>query len=166
MSVLDSFFDSFPFWKKLFKPFLVVAPYVLRNSQTIAYPTERPIFHDRFRGRHKLYFDRCISCNTCVRVCPCKSIELVEVEGREGKYPQIDYQTCSLCGYCVEFCPKFALEFTDFVEFSEVDRAKLVYSPEQLTEVPDLKEVLPMLKRRTERYLTDKEIKYRKVSDV
>ncbi|GAG16774.1 unnamed protein product, partial [marine sediment metagenome] len=40
------------------------------------------------------------------------------------------------------------------------------YSPERLTEVPDLKEVLPMLKRRTERYLTDKEIKYRKVSDV
>ena len=166
MSVLDSFFDRFPFWKKLFKPFLVVAPYVLKNSQTIAYPTERPIFHDRFRGRHKFYFDRCISCNTCVRVCPCKSITLVEVEGREGKFPQIDYQTCSFCGYCVEFCPKFALEFTDFVEFSEVDRAKLVYSPERLTEVPDLKEVLPMLKRRTERYLTDKEIKYRKVSDV
>ncbi len=58
------------------------------------------------------------------------------------------------------------MEFTDFVEFSEVDRSKLVYSPERLTEVPDIKEVLPMLKRRTERYLTDKEIKYRKVSDV
>jgi len=154
------------FLKKLFKPFLVVAPYVFRRGQTVSFPTERPVFHERFRGRHKLYFDRCISCNTCARICPCKSIVLVEAEGHEGKYPQIDYQTCSLCGFCVEYCPKLALEFTDFVEFSEVDRSKLVYSPERLAEVPDLKEVLPMLKRRTERYLTEKEIKFRKVSDV
>lgn len=154
------------FLKKLLKPLLVVAPYVLRNGQTVAYPTERPVFAERFRGRHRLILDRCISCNTCARVCPCKSITLVEVEGREGKYPQIDYQTCSLCGYCVEFCPKKALEFTDFVEFSERDRSNLVYSPERLTEVPELKEVLPMLKRRTEMYLTKTEIKYRKVKDV
>ena len=163
MSVLDRFSS---FFKKIFKPFFVVAPYVFRRGQTISYPTWRPIFKDRFRGRHKFFFDRCISCNTCARVCPCKSITLIEVEGHEGKYPQIDYQTCSLCGYCVEFCPKYALEFTDFVEFSEVDRAKLVYSPEMLTEVPDIKEVLPLLKWRTERYLTDKAVKYRKVSDV
>ncbi len=153
-------------FKKLFKPLMIVAPYVLRNSQTVAYPTERLIFSERFRGRHKLHFDRCISCNTCARVCPCNSIKLVEVEGRENKYPQIDYTTCSLCGYCVEFCPKNALEFTDFVEFSERDRKDLVYSPERLSVVPDIKEVLPMLKRRTETYLTENEMKYRKVEDV
>jgi formate hydrogenlyase subunit 6/NADH:ubiquinone oxidoreductase subunit I len=154
------------FLKKLFKPFMVVAPYVLRNGQTIGFPTERPIFSERFRGRHRLYFDRCISCNTCVRLCPDKSIELVEVEGREGKFPQIDYQTCSLCGYCVEFCPKSALEFTDLVEYSVTDRSELVYSPERLAEVPDIKEVLPMLKRRTERYLTETEIKSRTVEEL
>jgi NADH-quinone oxidoreductase subunit I len=153
-------------FKKLFKPLMVVAPYVFKNGQTVAFPTERPIFSDRFRGRHRLYLDRCISCNTCVRVCPDNSIKLVEVTGKEGTYPQIDYQTCCLCGYCVEFCPKNALEFTDLVEFSETDRSKFIYSPEQLAEVPDLKHVLPMLKRRTERYLTESEIKYRKVEDV
>lgn len=152
--------------RKLFKPFFTVLPHIFRRSQTVSYPTERLIFSERFRGRHMFYFDRCISCNTCARVCPCNSIELVEVEGREGKFPQIDYNTCSLCGYCVEFCPKNALEFTDFVEFSEYDRSRLVYSPEQLTTVPDLKEVLPILKRRTKRYLTKTEIKYRKVEDV
>ena len=152
-------------FKKIIKPFLTVAPYVLKNSQTIAYPTERLIFSQRFRGRHKFYFERCISCNTCVRVCPCNSIILVEADGHEGTYPQIDYQTCSSCGYCVEFCPTFALENTDFVEFSVKNRADLVYSPEMLTEVPDLREVLPRLKRRTKRYMTKTEVKYRKVSD-
>ncbi len=152
--------------RKLFKPFMVVAPYVFRNGQTSAYPTERLVFSERFRGRHKFYFDRCISCGLCARVCPCNSITLVEVEGREKKHPQFDYQTCSFCGYCVEFCPKNAIEFTDFVELAQHDRRNLVYSPERLTEVPDIKEVLPMLKRRTETYLTETELKHRKVEDT
>jgi len=152
--------------KKLFKPFMVVAPYVLRNSQTSAYPTDRLIFSERFRGRHRFLFDRCISCGLCARVCPCNSIKLVEVEGREEMYPQIDYQTCSLCGYCVEFCPPNALEFTEFVEFAERNRGDLVYSPERLTEIPDLKEVLPAMKWRTETYLTETELKYRRVKEA
>lgn len=151
--------------KKLFKPFRVVAPYVLRNSQTVAYPTERLVFSERFRGRHKFYYDRCISCGLCARVCPCNSIQLVEEEGREGRHPQIDYQTCSFCGYCVDYCPVNALEFTEVVEFAEEDREDLVYSPERLSNVPDVEELLPMMKRRTEKYLTKSEMKYREVKD-
>jgi NADH-quinone oxidoreductase chain I len=152
--------------KKILKPFLVVAPYVLRNSQTSAYPTERLMFSERFRGRHRYYFDRCISCGICARVCPCNSITMVKVEGRTATYPQINYQTCSFCGFCVDYCPKQALEFTDFVEYAEKDRSKLIYSPERLTTIPDLKQVLPMLKRRTVAYLTKTEMKYKKVKDV
>jgi formate hydrogenlyase subunit 6/NADH:ubiquinone oxidoreductase subunit I len=144
----------------------VVAPYVLKNGQTVAYPMERPLFSERFRGRHKLLIDTCISCGMCARVCPCNSIQLVEVPGKEKKFPQIDYQTCSFCGYCVTYCPKSALVFTELVEFSTTDRKSLVYSPQRLMEVPDLKEVLPMLKYRTEKYLTDTEKKYRRVKEV
>lgn len=152
--------------KKLFKPLLIVAPYVLRNSQTSAYPTERLTFSDRFRGRHRYYFDRCISCGICARVCPDNSIAMVKVEGRPATYPQFNYQTCSFCGYCVEYCPKSALEFTDYVEMAERDRKDLIYSPEKLAEVPDLKKAVPMLKRQTEAYLTKTEMKYRKVKDL
>ncbi|MBS7637501.1 4Fe-4S dicluster domain-containing protein [Candidatus Bathyarchaeota archaeon] len=152
--------------KKILKPFMVVAPKVLRSSQTVAYPDERLVFSPRFRGRHRLHLDRCIHCGTCARVCPCSSILLVEVEGREGKYPRIDYGTCSLCGFCVEFCPTKALEFTDLVEFSSMDRGRLIYTPEMLSHVPDIKEVIPRLKRRIEPYLTESEMKYRKVEEL
>jgi NAD(P)H-quinone oxidoreductase subunit I len=153
---------------KLLRPIKIVAPYTLRNSQTVAYPTERLIFSERFRGRHRFYFERCISCSICARVCPDASIELVEAESEkfEKTYPSIDYNTCSFCGYCVEFCPKEALEFTDIVELAVKDRSELVYSPERLSEVPEIKDLVPRMKRRTKAYLTDKEMKYRKVKDI
>jgi NAD(P)H-quinone oxidoreductase subunit I len=154
------------FFKKVLKPISIVAPKVFMNGQTIAYPTERIVFYPRFRGRHRLLLDECINCGMCQRVCPCNSIQLVDMEGREKKYPQVDYSTCSFCGYCVEYCPKNAIVFTDLVEYSEYDRSNLVYPPERLTEVPDLKDILPMLKRRVERYRTEKEVKFRKVEDL
>ena len=58
MSLLEKLFAGV---RKVYKPFRVVAPYVLRNGQTVAYPTEKPIFAERFRGRHKLYLEMCIS---------------------------------------------------------------------------------------------------------
>ncbi len=151
------------FLRKILKPLVVVAPYVLRNSQTNFYPTERLAFSDRFRGRHRYYFERCISCGICARVCPDKSIEMITLPSMPKTYPQFDYQTCSFCGYCVEYCPKNALEFTDYVEMAVRDRSQLVYSPIRLAEPPDVSKALPMMKSETESYLTEKEMKYRRM---
>lgn len=151
--------------KRLFKPYRVVMPYVLKNSQTVKYPTERLIFAPGFRGRHRLYPDRCIHCGTCVRVCPCNSISLVDMVGHDGKYPQINYGTCSLCGYCVEFCPKSALEHTDLVEYSTEDRKDLLYTPEKLSVVPPLGSIMPQIRRRIRPVLEKGQMKYVEVQE-
>lgn len=37
---------------------------------TVQYPYEKLIPSERFRGRIHFEFDKCISCEVCVRVCP------------------------------------------------------------------------------------------------
>lgn len=41
-----------------------------RRPVTIQYPYEKLIPSERFRGRIHFEFDKCISCEVCVRVCP------------------------------------------------------------------------------------------------
>lgn len=151
--------------KKLFKPYRVVAPYILKGSQTVKYPDERLVFAPRFRGRHVLHLDKCIHCGTCSRICPCNSIELVPVEGREGNYPKINYGTCSLCGYCVDFCPTKALEHTDIVEYSTRNRRDLMYPPERLAKVPSVEELVPRLKRRIKPVIRKGAMRYVEVKE-
>lgn len=48
--------------------------------------------------------ERCISCGTCVKVCPMKNIEIID------KKP-IFKNKCVQCMACVSFCPKKAIEY-------------------------------------------------------
>jgi NAD(P)H-quinone oxidoreductase subunit I len=41
-----------------------------RRPITVQYPYEKLIPSERFRGRIHFEFDKCISCEVCVRVCP------------------------------------------------------------------------------------------------
>jgi ferredoxin len=53
----------------------------------------------------KIDFDKCISCMTCVEVCP----EEVYEEGDE--FPEIAHpDNCTDCGICVEECPEECIE--------------------------------------------------------
>lgn len=48
--------------------------------------------------------DKCVSCLTCVRVCPW---EIPQID--EGGYAAIDVEKCRACGICVTECPAQAI---------------------------------------------------------
>ena len=62
--------------------------------------------------------DKCIGCNTCVRVCPMENISLVEsrkTKDRPSDSKQSDKVAaigphCTWCLSCVHFCPQQAVE--------------------------------------------------------
>ena len=49
--------------------------------------------------------DRCVSCLTCVRVCPWQ-IPQIDTQG----IAVIDAQDCRACGICVAECPAQAIQ--------------------------------------------------------
>ena len=71
------------------------------------------------------------NCRVCVRDCPAKAIELVEVDGR--KRPQIDLNKCIFCYQCVETCPREAIKQSDLYELATTDKATLVMKPKPET---------------------------------
>jgi formate hydrogenlyase subunit 6/NADH:ubiquinone oxidoreductase subunit I len=54
--------------------------------------------------------DACIGCGTCSRVCPMRSITMVDDK------PTWDYTTCAGCYACVQACPKAAIRFAKYKE--------------------------------------------------
>ena len=48
----------------------VTFDHMSRRPITVQYPYEKLIPSERFRGRIHFEFDKCISCEVCVRVCP------------------------------------------------------------------------------------------------
>jgi formate hydrogenlyase subunit 6/NADH:ubiquinone oxidoreductase subunit I len=102
----------------------------IKHPFVLLKPTERTI------GRHRLFLDKCIGCGLCVKICPCSTIKLVEIDGK--KYPQIDYGRCCFCNFCVYYCPRQALRITSEYEIAAYDKTALVYSPKQLSTLPDL----------------------------
>jgi formate hydrogenlyase subunit 6/NADH:ubiquinone oxidoreductase subunit I len=68
------------------------------------------------------------NCRVCVRDCPAKAIEIVEVDGK--KRPQIDLNKCIFCYQCVETCPRGAIKQSEFYELATTDKGSLVMKPE------------------------------------
>jgi NAD(P)H-quinone oxidoreductase subunit I len=112
-----------------------------RRPITVQYPYEKLILSERFRGRIHFEFDKCISCEVCVRVCPI-NLPVVdwefnkETKKKQLKHYSIDFGVCIFCGNCVEYCPTNCLSMTEEYELSTYDRHELNYDSVALGRLP------------------------------
>ncbi|MER3476958.1 MAG: NAD(P)H-quinone oxidoreductase subunit I, partial [Leptolyngbya sp. ERB_1_2] len=119
----------------------VTFDHMRRRPITVQYPYEKLILSERFRGRIHFEFDKCISCEVCVRVCPI-NLPVVDWEfNKETKkkklnHYSIDFGVCIFCGNCVEYCPTNCLSMTEEYELSTYDRHELNYDSVALGRIP------------------------------
>ena len=62
--------ESFQAARYIGQGLAVTFDHMKRRPITVQYPYEKLIPSERFRGRIHFEFDKCISCEVCVRVCP------------------------------------------------------------------------------------------------
>jgi len=119
----------------------VTFDHMRRRPITVQYPYEKLIPSERFRGRIHFEYDKCISCEVCVRVCPI-NLPVVdwefnkETKKKQLKHYSIDFGVCIFCGNCVEYCPTNCLSMTEDYELSTYDRHELNYDNVALGRLP------------------------------
>lgn len=129
----------------------VTFDHMRRRPVTIQYPYEKLIPSERFRGRIHFEFDKCISCEVCVRVCPI-NLPVVdwefnkEAKKKELKHYSIDFGICIFCANCVEYCPTNCLSVTEEYELATFDRHDLNYDNVAMGRIPYKVTEDPMVK--------------------
>jgi len=129
----------------ILKPMYITIKQFVKSSvhrpQTVLYPWEKLVLPDVFRARPGLVFDRCIGCGICMRICPNRCIDLVEVDDlkqvegepvKKVKRPRVNVGRCMMCGYCAEYCPTDAMIVTPDYEISTYTREDAIYDPYRL----------------------------------
>ena len=133
--------EAFQAGKFIGQGLAVTFDHMRRRPVTVHYPYEKLIPAERFRGRIHFEFDKCISCEVCVRVCPI-NLPVVDWEfNKETKKKQlrhysIDFGVCIFCGNCVEYCPTNCLSMTEEYELAVYDRHELNYDSVALGRLP------------------------------
>lgn len=142
--------DSFQAAKYIGQGLAVTFDHMGRRPVTVQYPYEKLIPSERYRGRIHFEFDKCISCEVCVRVCPI-NLPVVDWEfNKEQKkkklnHYSIDFGVCIFCGNCVEYCPTNCLSMTEEYELSAYDRHELNYDSVALGRLPEKVTLDPMV---------------------
>ncbi len=97
-----------------------------KKPHTLRFPDVQVEAADRYRGLHYNDLNACIGCGNCSTICMNKAIDMIPIEGIEGKKgdsglrPRIDNGRCCWCGLCVEVCPTGSLNLTkDYIFVSE-----------------------------------------------
>jgi NADH-quinone oxidoreductase subunit I len=119
---------------------------------TIAYPEEKRVYPERFRGVHRLTHrtdgsPRCVACLCCSTACPAQCIHIEAGEYQPGdprygyeRYPKvfvIDELRCIFCGYCVEACPCDAIRMDTGIHMpASTRREHFIFDKEALMALP------------------------------
>lgn len=133
--------ESFQAAKFIGQGLSVTFDHMSRRPVTVQYPYEKLIPSERYRGRIHYEFDKCISCEVCVRVCPI-NLPVVDWEfdkqakKKKLKHYSIDFGVCIFCGNCVEYCPTNCLSMTEEYELASYDRHELNYDNVALGRLP------------------------------
>lgn len=128
----------------------ITLKHLFMPSVTIQYPEVKVQLPDRARNRLYVNIDDCIGCDQCARACPVSCISIETVKGMptedlgktsNGKKKalwvtqfNIDIAKCCFCSLCTYPCPTECIKMTDVYEFSEYERANLLYKFSNMTE--------------------------------
>ena len=90
---------------------------------------------DTYRGMHFNDLEECIGCGNCSTICQNQAIDMIRIEGIEGKTgdsglrPRVDNGRCCWCGLCVEVCPTGSLNLTKDYLFVSPDPDDFLWVP-------------------------------------
>jgi NADH-quinone oxidoreductase subunit I len=118
----------------MFEPVLRSLKSVADKPSTLEFPEQRQSLPDSYRGKLRLDMNTCISCSACERICPNKTITMVDVMTDKGKkvMPQIGLERCLFCALCEEVCPPKCLTLTKNYDYEAYDKRELLKRPEEL----------------------------------
>jgi formate hydrogenlyase subunit 6/NADH:ubiquinone oxidoreductase subunit I len=97
------------------------------KAATNLYPAAPSIVTKGYRGKLNYNSKACTGCKLCVRDCPAKAIEIVNVgaDGEKIFECHLDLGHCIFCGQCADVCPKKCLKVTNEFELATTDKSTL-----------------------------------------
>ena len=126
-----SFFDL----KGTLKPLTALKQFGKRPHTLKDVPFKTKEASDTYRGLHYNDLEACIGCGNCSTICQNHAIDMIEIEGIEGKAgdsglrPRVDNGRCCWCGLCVEVCPTGSLSLTKDYLFVSPDPDEFLWTP-------------------------------------
>ena len=106
-----------------------------KKPHTIDFPKKTLEAAERYRGVHYNDLDECIGCGNCSTICQNAAIDMIKLDGIEGKdgdsglRPRVDNGRCCWCALCVDVCPTGSLSLTkDYIYVSD-DADSFLWTP-------------------------------------